>query len=53
MNDDTDWDSRVCTAQDAGRRVRCCTALNANSGEAIAQWLQQHSGTFVPAGSIV
>jgi len=27
MDDDTGWNSRICEAQDAGRHIRCSTAL--------------------------
>jgi hypothetical protein len=33
MRDDRPWNSRVCAAQDAGRRVRCFTSIGVDPKE--------------------
>jgi hypothetical protein len=52
-DDDAGWNSRVCKAQDAGRHVRCSTALNPTRESAAANWQQRFGGKLVPPGSIV
>jgi hypothetical protein len=52
-DDDTEWNSRVCNAQDAGRHVRCCTSLNPTRESAATIWQQQFGGKLVPPGSLV
>jgi hypothetical protein len=53
MDDDTGWNSCVYKARNAGRHVRCCTALNPTRESAATTWQKQFGGKLVPPGSVV
>jgi hypothetical protein len=47
------WNSCVYKARNAGRHVRCCTALNPTRESAATTWQKQFGGKLVPPGSVV
>lgn len=55
MTDDNKWNDAVVLAQEAGRKVNCCTGGTAQEGpDAIAaNWQREHGLKRVPRGSIV